>query len=513
LIVASVVLIAIIIVGGLVVAGIIPLLPKGGDNLEHPETAWIAGLVTTNGTLILDGQTTAEKVLTIKGNVTNPTKKTASLLSASATYGSGCQLSPASSVNGQIDLLADRVFYGSVVLVLNNSQRILEVHPLTDSGTVDLWEFEGKLVLARGTNTFKINVLDLDNVVVGESRTFRIISNLPAFDMRITLTWDTNSSDVDMHVWHFPYIRLGETGGMDGIGGWWQWFGHWEGVPEQSEWIHDYSSYDSFGYTGIESWTWRNYSYVYNGQQYSYGDGVGHAWYRNMVVGINGAQIDVDDTDGYGPEIFTMRNARPGLYVVVGRMFDPHDCNKTTNANVMVELFEEVKGTFSHAFAPYRHANNVIQYPSGSIETHESDFPQATVTDWVAYSFYILPDKTVSAPVEKEIMFGADCKTSAPGPSYFRDRYFMLDHAVNIGTDIGGWTSVGTGVFMLERLGESGLDELIIEIERGGVGVQPGGIWQGAKLNIPPGLYRLSSGNNEQGPNEIRINTGVMSSP
>jgi hypothetical protein len=135
------------------------------------------------------------------------------------------------------------------------------------------------------------------------------------------------------------------------------------------------------------------------------------------------------------------------------------------------------------------------------------------VTDWVAYSFYILPDKTVSTPVEQVILFGADCKTSAPGPSYFRDRYFFLDHTVNIGDDIGGWTSVGTGVFRLERLGEVSNNEWIIDIERGGVGVQPGGIWEGAKLNIPPGLYCLSAGNNEQGINQVRINTGVMTSP
>jgi hypothetical protein len=505
---ASIVLIAIIVVASLVVVGIIPLFPKSGDNLEHPETAWISGLFATNGTLVLDGQTTSEKVLTIKGNVTNPTKKTASLLSASAICGSDCQLSPVSLVNDHIGLLTDRVFYGTVVLILNNSQRILEVHPLAGSGTVDLWEFEGKLVLDSGTNTFKINVLDSDNVVVGESRAFRVISTLPKFNMKITLTWDTNSSDVDMHVWHFPYIRLGEAGGMDGNGAWWEWYGHWAGAPEQSEWIHDYSNYDDFGYNGIESWTWHNYSYMYNQQQYSYGDGVGHAWYRNMT-GISGANIDVDDVDGYGPEIFTMLNARPGLYVVVARMYDPDVCNKTTNANVMVQLFEEVKGTFSHAFAPYAHYNSAIEYPN-NYDTHESDFPQATVTDWVAYSFYILPDKTVSTPVEKVILFGADCKTSAPGPAYFRDRYFFLDHAVNIGTDISGWTSVGTGVFTLERLGER--DEQIIRIDRGGIAVQPGGIWQGAKLNIPPGLYCLSAGNSEEGPNQVRINTGVMSS-
>jgi hypothetical protein len=522
LIAASVVLIAIIAVASLTYVGVIPLFPKSGEQLAHPETAWIAGLETANGTLIANGQNTADKVLTIKGNVTNPpipAAKTSGLLSASATHGSGCQLLSAGLVNDQVTPVADRVFNGRVMLALNNSQRYLSVQPLEGTGGVDLWEFEGSVVLAPGTNTFMINVLDLNNATVGQSRTFKVVANIPSMDIRITLTWDTNSSDMDLHVWHFPYISLpAGVGGMDGNAGWWQLFGHWSGVPEQSEWVSDIPTPDAFNYKNIEAMTWFNYSYTYNQQQYTYGDGVAQAWWYNKL-GISGAQIDVDCVTGYGPEVFTMGNARPGLYTVVLRMYSPHDCNTTTNANVMVELFGQVKGTFSHAFPPYAHYDNVVQYQPGW-DANESSFDaqtQATVTDWVAYSFYILPDKTVTAPVEKDIAFSADCLVSAAGPSYFRDRWFMLDHATSITSLISSWTSSGWGMLTLNRLGEGEgsqySEELVMTIEKETVGVRPGGIWQGVTGNIPPGLYSLSAGNGVEGPNTVNINAKIMSSP
>ncbi len=520
---AVAVVLIIVILAGLIFSGIIPLAskpnpsssptpystftpsPTSTPSLSYPETAKISGLLTDDGSLITNGATTNEKVLTIKGNVTNPApvNPSMSFTSVSNRVNKGV-------VNAEVQPVqstGNSVFHGHVVLVLSNSERYLSVSPLSNSEGVDLWEFEGKVVLVNGVNTFSIRVLNDNNQTVGQSSTFTVISTVPLTDLRVTLTWDTDYSDVDMHIWHFPYTELGQVGGKDGNGGWWQWYGQWEGLAEVSPWNPDPPNVDD--YENIESWTWRTYSYTYNQQQYNYGDGVGHAWYDNKT-GISNAAIDVDQRFGYGPEIFTMTNVRPGLYTIVARMYNTHEASTPTIASVMVELPQSVK-TFSHQFAPLENGDAVVNYPS-NYETHQSDFPQATVSDWVAYSFYVLPDKTVVTPQLNDIQFTADSKTSSTG-GYFRDRWFLLDHATPISSITSGWVTGAQGKFSLERLGEKSYGELIIRIEVGGVGVQAGGVWQGVTENIPPGLYRLSSGSAFEEMNSLNILAKVMDSP
>ena len=479
--------------------------PTSSPSLSFPETAHITGLLASDNTLIANGATTDEKVLTLKGNVTNPAPVSGSPSTLTTSSSEGGKLTLTTGIH-PVQSVENRVFHGHVVLVLSESQRYLAVSPLPQDGGADLWEFEGAVVLANGANTFSINVLNDNNQTVGQSRSFTVASTVPLTDLRVTLAWDTNSSDLDLHIWHFPYIESGSKGGMDGAGGWWQWYGKWEGLSEVSSWIPESNPSDD--YLNIESFTWRTYSYTYNQQQYNYGDGVSHAWYDNKTS-ITSGSIDVDARYGFGPEIFTMANLRPGLYTAVVRFYTPHDCNTTTTATVTIQLPDGPK-TFSHQFEPISNGDDVVQYPS-TFETHRSDFPQGTVTDWVAYSFYVLPDKTVVTPVEKELSFGADCKVSSTG-GYFRDRWFLLDHATPISTIISGWVTGTEGTFSLERLGDSGV-ELIIRIAIGGVGYQPGGVWQGVTQNIPPGLYRLSAGNAVEGPNSINIAAKVMSAP
>lgn len=504
------VLIVIVLVS-LIFSGIIPLLRKSGSQSGIPETAQIGGLLTDNGTLIADGATTSEKVLSIHGNVTNPAPTTNSS-TTTTSYTSGTRRDQLVSFNSGsvwVQPVEDRVFNGKVLLLLNDGQRYLDVTPLPITGGVDLWQFQGNVVLEHGTNTFQINVVNNRNQTVGQSRIFTVKSTVPITNLRITLTWDTDYSDMDLHVWHFPYIQLGQAGGMDGNGGWWQWYGQWQGVAELSPWIANDPSVND--YNSIEGWTWTNYSYSYNQQSYSYGDGVGHAWYQNKT-GITGAAIDVDKTDGYGPEIFTMTNARPGLYTVVVRMYNTHGINTTTTATVTAQAFQQAPLTFSHTFAPTSQGDDVVQYPS-NYNTQENDFPQANISDWVAYSFYVLPDKTVAAPQTKSIDFSADCQVSSTGNGYFRDRWFLLDHATNISSLISGWVSSGWGMLTLERLGEdSSGSEVVVRIVASGIGYQPGGVWQGATQDLPPGLYHLSAGNTVEGYNSIDIEASVLSS-
>ncbi len=61
-----------------------------------------------------------------------------------------------------------------------------------------------------------------------------------------------------------------------------------------------------------------------------------HAWYRDLD-GIPGARIDRDDTDGFGPEIFTMLEPREGNYRVRVVYYSNHGKGPST-AKVKVEL-------------------------------------------------------------------------------------------------------------------------------------------------------------------------------
>jgi hypothetical protein len=532
----AVVLIIIIIIPVLFIFGVVPW-PFFGEGLKYPETAWIAGLEDSQGNLVVNGQTTTEKVITVKGNVTNPQTALAAM-SMLPSNAAEAELSGVRDANARDDVLAETgTFNGKVVLNFNGQESFLEVSDIPDeSGGPDLWEFEGKLVLAQGENTFQIFVQDSTGTVVGQSKLVKVTANVPAMAITATLTWDTNSSDLDLHVWHFPWIQPGTAGGMDGEGGWWIWSGHWAGTPWQSEWIKDFSLSD---FNDIEEYTWRNYSYTYKGQAYNYADGVGHCWYddtlpNGTIDGIAGAQLDFDDRNGYGPEVFTMQDPRPGAYVIVVRMYDPHECNTTTNAVVKVKLFQQETKTFSHYFvlksqimnddpdisdpsrtvmeSGYTHGNDVVSYPTETWETHQTDFPQAWVTDWVAYTFYILPDNTVSATAESpsDITVGAECKVSASLGSKFVESWFLIDHPIKIRTDT-PWPMndvPSTGIFKLYRAWDSANYEveLIMRIDRGGVDVQPGGVYQGTDINIPPGLYYLGIGQHSEGTNKITVN-------
>jgi len=142
-------------------------------------------------------------------------------------------------------------------LVENGSERMVRVR----NGHV-----REKLVLSPGTNhiiveVLKNNTIHLDHV--------SLYSEVPKKDIKIILTWDTDGTDVDLHVIN----------------------------PQNVD-----------------------------------------CYYGNMET-EEGGKLDVDITDGYGPEVFTQTNASPGTYQVKAHYYGSHGQAQSV-ARVQVLLFE-----------------------------------------------------------------------------------------------------------------------------------------------------------------------------
>ena len=243
------------------------LLLKGGGGGAFGD-AYIAGLADENGTLTANGGTTTQRIQYIKGTVKNPqggqAALTAMLLSSQTT------------------------FNGKIYLKFNGSD---EEIPAYDDGTHedatagdDIWTFKEARVLISGTNTFQITVKNLAGDIVAQSDVFTVNADIPVMDIWIQLTWNTDQTDVDLHVWdpnneHTYFLQKTEAAG-----------------------------------------------------------------------GIPGAELDVDDVDGYGPEHFTMQSAQAGNYVVKVRYYSAHGVTENTAATVRISIAGGSYHTYTHTF-------------------------------------------------------------------------------------------------------------------------------------------------------------------
>lgn len=205
----------------------------------------ISGMESRGGETTLDGGTTTERVQTVFGTVSDPDPSTPD------------------------------VFDGKVVLERNGESQY--VTPEWDG---EEWSFENDMVLTHGTNSIRVHVEDEYGNEIGGSETYRVTADIPPRDITVTLTWDTDRTDIDLHVFN--------PGGE-------------------------------------------------------------HAWYRSKE-GISGGFLDVDDTDGYGPETFTMESATPGEWAVKVRYYDTHGVQSATTATVRVTLHEGSQQVYTHTF-------------------------------------------------------------------------------------------------------------------------------------------------------------------
>lgn len=148
-----------------------------GDGTHYTKEAKIDGLKDRNGDLVLNGQTTTERVQSIIGAADNPDPTATS---------------------------EETGFHGKVKLVFNNQESYVDV---VDDGTGedeeagdDIWTYDSDLVLKSGQNTLIIYIIDDSEEIVGESNAFTINANIPPMAIRAVLTWDTDLNDIDMHV-------------------------------------------------------------------------------------------------------------------------------------------------------------------------------------------------------------------------------------------------------------------------------------------------------------------------
>lgn len=261
-VIAIVILIIVIAVVGV---GAYFLLKGGGGAFGD---AYIAGLLDENGNLTANGGTTTQRIQYIKGTVTNPQAGQAALTAMA------------------MSLSSQTTFNGKIYLKFNGSD---EEIPVYDDGTHEdatagdgIWTFKEARVLISGTNTFQITVKNLAGDIIAQSEVFTVNADIPVMDIWMQLTWDTDQTDVDLHVW-------------------------------DSDNAHTYYA---------------------------------------QKTGIPGAELDVDDVDGYGPEHFTMQSAQAGNYVVKVRYYSAHGVAENTTATVRISIAGGAYHTYTHTFTP-----------------------------------------------------------------------------------------------------------------------------------------------------------------
>ena len=136
-------------------------------------------------------------------------------------------------------------------------------------------EFEQEVPLDPGSNTIQLRVFD-DHGQAGTSAILRVTVTLPRIDVRVVLSWDTDATDVDLRMFQ-------RTPGEGNVG----------------------KSYDDWEYDFARHVFWLNDT----------PDDFGPSPASNPV-------LDIDDTDGYGPETILLQEAKPGHYHIWVHYYD-----------------------------------------------------------------------------------------------------------------------------------------------------------------------------------------------
>jgi len=141
--------------------------------------------------------------------------------------------------------------------------------------------FDQEILLSPGTNTLILYIYSSSGALLWTSQTYTYTANIETTAIRVVLSWDTEDTDVDLHIWD----------------------------P--------------------------------NGN---------HAYYSEMEA-IPYGELDIDDTDGYGPETFTLTDAVPGIYTIKVRYYSNHGNYDDTHATVVLTINEGIPVTYGpHTF-------------------------------------------------------------------------------------------------------------------------------------------------------------------
>lgn len=245
--------------GILLIVAAAALLLSGCCGIPFPGGggATITSITGRDGSEVLNGGTTAQRVQHVSGTVDNPGGKDAP------------------------------TFKGRIIVLLNGVKQYVTAQSRNEDGT---WNFGGDFVIRRGQNTVQVQVEDEDGNVVSSSDTFTINGDLPPRQIESVLTWDTDDNDVDMHI------------------------------------------------------------YSPNGE---------HAYYSSKQA-IPGCYLDVDDTNGYGPETFVCENnTESGQWTIKIRYYAAHGVTSNVPVHMRFSKNEGAFQTFDHTFtASQAHGDN-----------------------------------------------------------------------------------------------------------------------------------------------------------
>jgi uncharacterized protein YfaP (DUF2135 family) len=133
--------------------------------------------------------------------------------------------------------------------------------------------FEQEIPLDPGSNTIQLRVFD-DHGHAGTSAILRVTVTLPRIDLRVILSWDTEGTDVDLHM----FQRSAAEGNV----------------------VADYFDWDADRHV-----CW------FNDRPGDFGP-----------TEASNPVLDIDDRDGYGPETILLQEATPNYYHIWVHYFD-----------------------------------------------------------------------------------------------------------------------------------------------------------------------------------------------
>jgi uncharacterized protein YfaP (DUF2135 family) len=188
-------------------------------------------------------------------------------------------------ISGNVNnLISERTQSG--VSIRSNGLTIDKLQALVNSVVYEIpieqdGSFSQNVPLNTGNNTIQLRVYD-SNGNAGSGPVIRVKVTIQQMDIRVVLEWDTNESDVDLHM----YKRTKDEPSPS--------------PQSESEW----DSEDRHIYWG-------------NPLPDDFGDG-----------NKQNPLMDIDDTDGYGPETLVLQEATEGHYHIWAYYYDaPQDSN------------------------------------------------------------------------------------------------------------------------------------------------------------------------------------------
>lgn len=221
---------------------------------------------------------------------------------------------------GEINRLTTAITISELQAIVNGNVFTMEVE---DNG-----DFEQPVPLDPGSNTIQLRVFD-DAGNAGTSQILRVIVTLSRIDLRVILSWDSLGTDVDLHL-----------------------FQRADDEPNVA------ADYDSWGDE-------ERHVYYYNKTPNDFGD-----------LPENNPVLDIDDTDGYGPETILLEEATPGYYHIWVHYYDsfaPYVGNIPSEATVNVIVNGGTDHVASYNFSKVLMEEwdvwyvGTIQMPSGNV--------------------------------------------------------------------------------------------------------------------------------------------------